>query len=71
MDEQQQDIPSLRALGNSLNRLLLEFGQDYEGNQLQLPDQQFANLYWFRYDWFTREDIKNGFKAVGGAYPEG
>ena len=30
MDEQQQDIPSLRALGNSLNRLLLEFGQDYE-----------------------------------------
>lgn len=23
----------------------------------QLPDQQFANLYWFRYDWFT--DAKN------------
>ena len=20
----------------------------------QLPDQQFANLYWFRYDWFAR-----------------
>ncbi len=23
----------------------------------QLPDQQFANLYWFRYDWFTRPDL--------------
>lgn len=42
--------------------LNLEFGQDYDGNQLQLPDQQFANLYWFRYDWFTREDIKKQFK---------
>lgn len=41
----------------------LEFGQDYDGNQLQLPDQQFANLYWFRYDWFSRADIKAQFKA--------
>jgi len=40
----------------------LEFGQDYEGNQLQLPDQQFANLYWFRYDWYTRPDIKKMFR---------
>ena len=39
----------------------LEFGQDYEGNQLQLPDQQFANLYWFRHDWFTDPDIKQQF----------
>jgi len=46
--------------------LNLEFGQDYEGNQLQLPDQQFANLYWFRYDWFTREDLKNEFKSKYG-----
>ncbi|MFZ5573333.1 MAG: ABC transporter substrate-binding protein [Thermodesulfobacteriota bacterium] len=42
--------------------LNLEFGQDYDGNQLQLPDQQFANLYWFRYDWFTREDIRRQFR---------
>lgn len=42
--------------------LNLEFGQDYDGNQLQLPDQQFANLYWFRYDWFSRKDIKEKFK---------
>tara|TARA_B110000495_G_C23035350_1_gene618123 strand:+ start:152 stop:1909 length:1758 start_codon:yes stop_codon:yes gene_type:complete len=46
--------------------LNLEFGQDYEGNQLQLPDQQFANLYWFRYDWFTREDLKTEFKSKYG-----
>jgi glycerol transport system substrate-binding protein len=46
--------------------LNLEFGQDYEGNQLQLPDQQFANLYWFRYDWFTRPDIQAEFEAQYG-----
>ncbi|EPJ50997.1 MAG: sugar ABC transporter substrate-binding protein [Osedax symbiont Rs2] len=42
--------------------LNLEFGQDYDGAQLQLPDQQFANLYWFRYDWFSRADIKEKFR---------
>ncbi len=41
----------------------LEFGQDYDGQQLQLPDQQFANLYWFRHDWFTRADIRKQFKT--------
>ncbi len=46
--------------------LNLEFGQDYDGNQLQIPDQQFANLYWFRYDWFTRPDIKKKFKNAYG-----
>lgn len=28
----------------------------------QLPSQQFANLYWFRYDWFTDPDIKQQFR---------
>jgi glycerol transport system substrate-binding protein len=46
--------------------LNLEFGQDYDGNQLQLPDQQFANLYWFRYDWFSRPDIQQKFKEKYG-----
>ena len=46
--------------------LNLEFGQDYDGNQLQIPDQQFANLYWFRYDWFTRPAIKKAFKKKYG-----
>lgn len=40
----------------------LEFSQDEKGNQLQLPDQQFANLYWFRHDWFIRTDIKKQFR---------
>lgn len=43
--------------------LNLEFGQDFKGQQLQLPDQQFANLYWYRHDWFTRPDIKKLFKS--------
>ena len=46
--------------------LNLEFGQDYDGNQLQIPDQQFANLYWFRHDWFSREDLKSEFRAKYG-----
>ncbi|MGO4560366.1 ABC transporter substrate-binding protein [Rhizobiales bacterium 3FA27D7] len=32
----------------------------------QLPDQQFANLYWFRYDWFNDEKNKAEFKAKYG-----
>jgi len=32
----------------------------------QLPDQQFANLYWFRYDWFNDEKTKADFKEKYG-----
>lgn len=32
----------------------------------QLPDQQFANLYWFRYDWFTDPKNMADFKAKYG-----
>ncbi|MBK8454603.1 MAG: ABC transporter substrate-binding protein [Thiofilum sp.] len=32
----------------------------------QLPDQQFANLYWFRYDWFSDPKNKEDFKAKYG-----
>lgn len=46
--------------------LNLEFGQDYDGKQLQLPDQQFANLYWFRYDWFTRPELQQAFQQEYG-----
>lgn len=46
--------------------LNLEFGQDYDGNQLQIPDEQFVNVYWFRHDWFSREDLKKEFKAKYG-----
>jgi glycerol transport system substrate-binding protein len=37
-----------------------------EGKLWQLPDQQFANLYWFRYDWFKRPDLRAKFKAKYG-----
>src|SRR5712675_2170282 len=37
-----------------------------DGKLYQLPDQQFANLYWFRYDWFSNPDYKARFKAKYG-----
>ena len=37
-----------------------------DGKLYQLPDQQFANLYWFRYDWFTDPEIQADFKAKYG-----
>jgi glycerol transport system substrate-binding protein len=37
-----------------------------DGKLYQLPDQQFANLYWFRYDWFQRPDLKKKFKELYG-----
>ncbi|MBU6320661.1 MAG: ABC transporter substrate-binding protein [Alphaproteobacteria bacterium] len=37
-----------------------------DGKLYQLPDQQFANLYWFRYDWFTDPKNKADFKAKYG-----
>jgi glycerol transport system substrate-binding protein len=37
-----------------------------DGKLWQLPDQQFANLYWFRYDWFQRPDLKKRFKDKYG-----
>ncbi|MBW2512521.1 MAG: carbohydrate ABC transporter substrate-binding protein [Deltaproteobacteria bacterium] len=37
-----------------------------DGKLYQLPDQQFANLYWFRYDWFNRDDLKQQFKKLYG-----
>ena len=37
-----------------------------DGKLYQLPDQQFANLYWFRKDWFDRKDLQDKFKAKYG-----
>ncbi|CDG83575.1 ABC transporter substrate-binding protein [Janthinobacterium agaricidamnosum] len=37
-----------------------------DGKVYQLPDQQFANLYWFRADWFARKDLQEKFKAKYG-----
>ncbi|MDH3599172.1 MAG: ABC transporter substrate-binding protein, partial [Candidatus Tectomicrobia bacterium] len=43
-----------------------QFTTGPDGKLYQLPDQQFANLYWFRYDWFQREEFKKAFKAKYG-----
>ena len=37
-----------------------------DGKLYQLPDQQFANLYWFRKDWFDRADFQARFKELYG-----
>jgi glycerol transport system substrate-binding protein len=46
--------------------LNLEFGQDYDGKQMQLADQTFPILYWFRYDLFTDPKYKKMFKDKYG-----
>jgi len=43
-----------------------ELGMDYEGNTLQIPDQQFPILYWFRYDLFTNPTYIKKFKEIYG-----
>jgi glycerol transport system substrate-binding protein len=37
-----------------------------DGKLYQLPDQQFANLYWFRKDWFDRPELQAQFKEHYG-----
>ncbi|SET23169.1 ABC transporter substrate-binding protein [Oceanicella actignis] len=44
----------------------LQFTTGPDGKIYQLPDQQFANLYWFRYDWFNDPKNKADFKAKYG-----
>ena len=44
----------------------LSFATFTDGKLYQLPDQQFANLYWFRYDWFKRPELKAEFKKQFG-----
>ncbi|MGH6925420.1 MAG: ABC transporter substrate-binding protein, partial [Propylenella sp.] len=44
----------------------ISFTTGPDGKIWQLPDQQFANLYWFRKDWFDREDLKAQFKEKYG-----
>ncbi len=44
----------------------LSFTTGPDGKVYQLPDQQFANLYWFRYDWFQRPELRKQFKETYG-----
>src|SRR5689334_16253113 len=53
--------------GLDLNDFMgIKFTTGPDGKLWQLPDQQFANLYWFRKDWFDRPDLKEKFKAKYG-----
>ena len=44
----------------------ISFTTGPDGKVYQLPDQQFANLYWFRYDWFTNPEYMAKFKEIYG-----
>ncbi|WP_172794884.1 ABC transporter substrate-binding protein [Loktanella sp. 3ANDIMAR09] len=44
----------------------LQFTTAPDGKLYQLPDQQFANLYWFRYDWFNDPEIQADFRETYG-----
>ena len=44
----------------------LEFTTGPDKKLYQLPDQQFANLYWYRADWFARSEFKKRFKEIYG-----
>jgi len=44
----------------------ISFTTGPDGKLYQLPDQQFANLYWYRHDWFSRQDLKTQFKQIYG-----
>lgn len=37
-----------------------------DGKLYQVPDQQFANLYWYRKDWFDRPDLQKKFLEIYG-----
>ncbi len=43
-----------------------QFTTGPDGDLYQMPDQQFANLYWLRKDWFDRTDLQDAFNAKYG-----
>jgi len=44
----------------------ISFTTGPDGHIWQIPDQQFANLYWFRYDWFQRPELQDQFREIYG-----
>ena len=55
-------LPSL-ALDDFIG---LPFVTAPDGKLYQLPDQQFANLYWYRQDWFERAELRQAFQERYG-----
>lgn len=63
----QQEAQSFTLPTLDLNDFIgLRFTTGPDNKLYQLPDQQFANLYWFRYDWFSRPQIRQAFKKRYG-----
>jgi len=61
------DFKSVTNPGLDLDGFMgTQFTTGPDGDLYQLPDQQFANLYWFRKDWFDRADLQEAFKAKYG-----
>lgn len=44
----------------------LESVKGLDNEIYQLPTQQFANLYWYRKDWFERDDFRDEFRQFYG-----
>lgn len=44
----------------------ISFTTGPDGDLYQMPDQQFANLYWFRKDWFDKPELQAAFKEKYG-----
>lgn len=44
----------------------IDFTRGPDGHLYQLPDQQFANLYWYRADWFEDPNLMAQFKTMYG-----
>lgn len=39
---------------------------EFQDKMHMIPDGQFANLYWYRKDWFDRPDLQKQFKDIYG-----
>lgn len=64
MEGEGKDFTNPRLdLSDFLN---LRCGQDYDGNQLQIPDYHFALVYWFRNDWFSDPVVRRDFESKYG-----
>ena len=44
----------------------IDFTSAPDGKLYQLPDQQFASLYWYRHDWFSRKKLREQFRGIYG-----
>ena len=63
------NYPAMSVHDNNLdidNFIGVKFTTALDGELYQLPDQQFANLYWFCHDWLTDPNTMEHFNAKYG-----